>query len=198
MGTHKQESPHSWTSMGWTCSSSLHSPPMVTLPNQCLLSSLPLISLPLSLAFLLPTASAVLLCLHPCVVLIWGTGHSLSPEASQVHAPSLHWALLCLQCTSKRRKAGKLPYKGSLCCIYILPDKKEELHELAVKACSAVVCLWKSFEHHKQKRPPGYSAIFIVTFWVQSTLSPLFLILSSLINGDTPFLISLLFAVVYL
>lgn len=80
-------------------------PNLPWLPFLTSTSSFPsLISLPLSLAFLLPTASAVFLYLHPCDVLIWGTGQPLSPEASQVHAPSLYWAFFHLQSTSKSRE----------------------------------------------------------------------------------------------
>lgn len=130
-------------------SSSLHSLPLAVLPEEYILPSFPLTALPLSLTFLLSTASAVYLYLHP--VLCWFGGQGIPSSLPHARFVLPHYAVPSCS-SSPPAKAEKFPCQGSLCCKYILPERKARLHQLTVKACTAVICLGKSFEHHKQQR----------------------------------------------
>lgn len=151
-------------------SSFFHSLPLAVLPNRYLLASLPLIAQPLSLPF-----SFHSLCSLPlstlCDVLIWGTGGSLFPAPCQLPAPSLQCTFLQLQSTSKCREIP-LPREPLL---QIHPPRAES--EAASASCQSLHCSYLPGKviqtSQTTKRPPGYCAIFVVTFWVQLHTEPI-------------------------
>lgn len=145
-------------------SSSLHSLPLAVLPNRFPPSD-STAHFPHFFPWLLQ---------HTSVYTLWcadlGTGLPLFTAPCQVPAPNHtvpSWS------SSLSAKAEKFPCQGSLCCKYILPEQKVRLHQLPVKACSAVICRESHSSITNNKETAWMLCLFCSHLWVQPHTEPI-------------------------
>lgn len=172
-------------------SSSLHSLPLAVLPNRFPPSD--------STPHFPPFSSFHGFCSTPlstpCDVLIWGQGTA----SSLPHARFLLPTTLCLLAApAYQQKLRSSPAEGAPAANTSCQSRKWGCISSLLKPALQLFAEKGIQTSQTTKRPLGYCAFFVVTFESSHTLSPLFLVLSSLINGDTPSLTSSLFPIVYL